>query len=102
MTNMYEVRGTGISYDIEEYQLAADKIRNARDALQQLPKPIRNEVNQIVQNVAIGMLAAFDALYRPLIDHKKEWEVRSSRNDYHTDLEGLRELPDLLNERGKK
>ena len=96
MATTYTPGMDGIEYDLHRYQSAAQRVRDARKEIDKLPTDVMERVLRIASNIAEGMLGASEAITNPIMDTGKRDLVKSTLNDYHTDMKGLDELPELF------
>jgi hypothetical protein len=89
--NRYTICGTNISYPDTDYRKAIDGIIKIKDSVKS-DKRMMMSMEDLVNNIK----KAYEAIYSPLIDSHKLDIVKSTLNDYHTDLDKLANLVDLF------
>jgi hypothetical protein len=85
-----------IKYDLEKYQQGVQRVRDSRNALNELPEEIQQQVLGIVRNAVKGTYEACKEIYEPTTN-PNEVERPGSDSDYNTDKKELANLSDLFN-----
>lgn len=94
MAKLYRIGN--ITYDLGKYWQGRDKIRIAREQIDELPEDIKNKMLQIGRAIAEGALQASKAVYEPLVDEGKRATATAQNNDFKTDFEGLKDISALF------